>query len=92
MGWIEKRQAKDRSISWFVYWREAGRGSAKKCINAGVRKRDAQRIAIEIQARLHAGLVGGAVVAKRATFGNFAEKWLAMQKKVFSQCPQTLVN
>jgi integrase len=48
-------------------------------MRAGTRKRDAERIAVEIQARLHAGLVGGAVVTKRATFGEFAEKWLAMR-------------
>jgi hypothetical protein len=34
MAWLEKRQAKGGSITWFVYWREAGRGSAKKCVKA----------------------------------------------------------
>jgi integrase len=79
MAWIEKRQAKDGSINWFVYWREAGRGSRKRCIKAGTRKRNAERLAAEIEARVNAGLVGGSVVAKRATFGEFADRWLAMR-------------
>jgi len=47
MAWLEKRGAKDSSIMWFVYWREGGRGSAKKCIKAGTRKRNAERLAAE---------------------------------------------
>ena len=41
--------------------------------------RDARRLAVEIQARVNAGLVGGAVVAKRGTLGEFADNWLAMR-------------
>ena len=79
MAWIESRRAKDGTVTWFVYWREAGRKSAKKSVKAGTRRRDAERLAVEIQSRVNAGLVGGGVIAKRATFGEFADKWLAMR-------------
>lgn len=79
MAWIEARRAKDGTKTWFVYWREAGRGSRKKSLKAGGRRRDAEHLAVEIQARVNAGLVGGGVVAKRATFGEFADKWLAIR-------------
>src|SRR5262249_3050659 len=46
---------------------------------AGARRRDAERLAVEIQARVNSGLVGGGVIAKRATFGDFADKWLAVR-------------
>jgi integrase len=79
VAWIEGRRAKDGTVTWFVYWREAGRNSAKKSVKAGTRRRDAERLAVEIQARVNSGLVGSGVVAKRATFGEFADKWLAMR-------------
>ncbi len=79
MAWIESRRSKDGATTWFVYWREAGRGSRKKSLKAGGRRRDAERLAVEIQARVNAGLVGGGVVAKRATFAEFADKWLAIR-------------
>ncbi len=79
MAWIEARHAKDGTLTWFVYWREAGRGSSRKSVKAGTRRRDAERLAVEIQSRVNAGLVGGSVVAKRSTFGEFAEKWLAVR-------------
>jgi hypothetical protein len=79
VAWLEKREAQDGSINWFVYWRESGRGSAKRCVKAGTRKRDARRMAVEIQARVNAGLVGCGVIARRVTFGEFADKWLAMR-------------
>jgi integrase len=79
VAWIEGRRAKDGTVTWFVYWREAGRNSAKKSVKAGRRRRDAERLAVEIQARVNAGLVGGGVVAKRATFGEFAGKWLEVR-------------
>ena len=77
MAWIERRRAKDGSVTWFVFWREAGRGSHKRSLKAGARRRDAERLAIEIQARVNAGLVGGGVIAKRATLAEFAQGWLA---------------
>lgn len=79
MAWIEARRGKNGTTTWFVYWREAGRGSRKKPLKAGRRRRDAERLAIEIQARVNAGLVGAGVVAKRVTLGEFADKWLAMR-------------
>ncbi len=79
MAWIEARRSKNGTTTWFVYWREAGRGSQKKSLKAGGRRRDAERLAVEIQARVNAGLVGGGVVAKRATFAEFADKWLAIR-------------
>ena len=77
MAWIERRRAKEGTLTWFVFWREAGRGSHKRSLKAGARRRDAERLAIEIQARVNAGLVGGGVVAKRATLAEFAQGWLA---------------
>ncbi len=77
MSWIERRHAKDGSVTWYVFWREAGRGSHKRSLKAGARRRDAERLAIEIQARVNAGLVGGSVVAKRVTLGEYATDWLA---------------
>ncbi len=79
MAGIEGRRGQSGATTWFVYWREAGRGSARKSLKAGTRRRDAERIAIEIQARVNAGLVGGGVIAKRSTFGEFADKWLAIR-------------
>lgn len=79
VAWIEARRSKDSKTTWFVYWREAGRGSRKKSLKAGVRRRDAERLAVEIQARVNAGLVGGGVIAKRATFAEFTDKWLAIR-------------
>src|SRR6516225_4100542 len=79
MAWIEGRRARDGTVTWFVYWREAGRSSGKKSVKAGTRRRDAERLAVEIQARVNAGLVGGGVVAKRATFAEFADKWLTVR-------------
>ena len=79
MAWIESRRARDGTVAWFVYWREAGRTSAKRSVKAGSRRRDAERLAVEIQARVNAGLVGGGVIAKRATLGEFADRWLAMR-------------
>lgn len=76
MAWIERRRARDGTTTWYVYWREAGRGTAKKSLKAGARRRDAERLAVEIQARVNAGLVGGSVVAKRATLNEFVDKWL----------------
>jgi len=46
---------------------------------SGDTQADAERLAIEIQARVNAGLVGGGVIAKRATFIEFADKWLTMR-------------
>lgn len=77
MAWIERRRAQDGTLTWFVFWREAGRGSHKRSLKAGARRRDAERLAIEIQARVNAGLVGGGVVAKRATLAEFTQRWLA---------------
>jgi len=79
VAWIESRRAKKGKTTWFVYWREAGRGSQKKSLKAGSRRRDAEPLAVEIQARVNAGLVGGGVVAKHATFAEFADKWLAIR-------------
>jgi len=79
MAWIEGRRAKNSTMTWFVYWREAGRSSTRRSIKAGTRRRDAERLAVEIQARVNAGLVGGGVVAKRVTFGEYADKWLAVR-------------
>lgn len=79
MAWIECRHNKGGTVTWFVCWREGGRGSPKRCIKAGKRRRDAHRLAIEIQARVNAGLVGTGVVAKRIMFDEFAEKWLGMR-------------
>ena len=50
MAWLEKRQSKDGCINWFVYWREAGRCSAKRCIKGGTHKRNTERLAVEIEA------------------------------------------
>jgi integrase len=77
VAWIERRCANDGTVTWYVFWREAGRGSYKRSLKAGARRRDAERLAIEIQARVNAGLVGGGVVAKRATLAEFARRWLA---------------
>ena len=79
MAWIEARRAKDGTVTWYVYWREAGRSSSKKSVKAGTRRRNAERLAVEIQARVNAGLVGGGVVAKRATFADYADRWLAVR-------------
>ncbi len=79
VAWIEGRRSKNGTGTWFVYWREAGRSSGKKSVKAGTRRRDAERLAVEIQARVNAGLVGGGVIAKRATFGEFAAKWLTVR-------------
>ena len=79
MAWIEGRRNRDGTVTWFVYWREAGRSSGKKSVKAGTRRRDAERLAVEIQARVNAGLVGGGVIARRATFGEFAAKWLTIR-------------
>ncbi len=79
MAWIEGRRAKGGMVTWFVYWREAGRGSAKRSVKAGTRRRDAERLAIEIQARVNAGLVGGGVISRRSTFAEFADKWLEVR-------------
>jgi integrase-like protein len=64
-------------VTWFVYWREAGRGGAKKSVKAGTRRRDAECLAIEIQARVNAGLVRGGVISRRSTFADFVDRWLA---------------
>jgi hypothetical protein len=79
MAWIEGRRARDGTRTWYVYWREAGRHSTRRSIKAGTRRRDAERLAVEIQARVNAGLVGGGVVARRTTFGEFADKWLEVR-------------
>jgi len=79
VAWIESRRAKDGTVTLFVYWRESGRGSMKKSVKAGSRRWDAERLAVEIEARVNAGLVGGGVIAKRATLGEFAKKWLEMR-------------
>ncbi len=79
MAWIEGRRTRDGAVTWFVYWRESGRNSGKKSVKAGTRRRDAERLAVEIQARVNAGLVGGGVIAKRATFGEFADRWLTVR-------------
>jgi len=76
MAWIESRRAKSGRVTWFVYWREGGRGSAKRCRKAGTRRRDAERLAVEIQARVNAGLAGD-VLARRMTLSQYADRWLA---------------
>jgi integrase len=48
-------------------------------VRAGTRKRDAQRLASDIAARVNAGLVASAIIAKRVTFSEFADEWLAMR-------------
>jgi hypothetical protein len=35
VAWIKARRGKDGATTWFVYWREAGRGSRKKSLKAG---------------------------------------------------------
>jgi hypothetical protein len=82
VAWIESRQAKDGTVMWFVYWREAGRGSPKKSVKAGTRRRDAERLATEIQARINAGLVGGGVIAKRVTLRNLLTSGLQSELSV----------
>jgi len=79
VAWIEGRRTRDGTVTWFVYWREAGRSSGKKSVKAGTRRRDAARLAVQIQARVNAGLVGGGVISRRATFGEFADKWLTVR-------------
>lgn len=79
MAWLESRRNKHGWVTWFVFWREGGRGTAKRCLKAGRRRRDADRLAVEIQARVNAGLVGAGVIAKRVVFDDFADKWLTLR-------------
>jgi len=62
-----------RDATYYVAYREGGRGSPKRYVKAGKRRREAERLKAVVEANLLQGYVG---LPERKTFGEFAQTWL----------------
>ncbi len=76
MPWIQRNKAG----TYRVAWREGGRGTPKKTVAAGETLAEARKIRDVVAGRIREGRIGGGVIAKRITVGEFAEKWLSMRE------------
>lgn len=63
-----------KSGIYYVRWREGGRGSPVHARRVGLKKTDAVRVKVEIEARLLAGRVGSGVIPERVTFREWADR------------------
>ncbi len=65
-----------RGSIWYVYWRDAGRGSPVRCQRVGPKKADALRVKATIEHRRISARFG-IILPEPILFKDFSEKWLA---------------
>lgn len=71
VAWIRKQ-----GPNHWVYWRDGGRGTPTRCVNAGPRRADALRLKSEIEHRRRLAPLGLAI-PEPTPFPAFVERWLA---------------
>jgi integrase len=68
---------RNKDGTWYVLWRDGGRGTPLRSVKVGPKKTDAQKVKTEIEHRRMLGRVGVGVLPGRMTFDEWSEKWLA---------------
>lgn len=76
MAWLQRNKV---SGTFYVCWREGGRGSPVKTVKAGRTIAEARKFRDVIAGRLREGRIGGGVMAKEITVEEFSKKWLSVR-------------